>query len=152
RPRAPMGNVRLVEVGESGITVNGEPVSGPELRQRLGADADLVLRLSYLSPDDRRAVASPRSLGAGSETPQPPAAAPAASTESTHVRLRRSNGDRVRVFGNVRVDENEEVTGQVVAVMGSVHVDGTVGNQGVVAVLGSVDLGPHAVVEGDIVT
>jgi hypothetical protein len=34
--------------------------------------------------------------------------------------------------------------------MGSAHVDGVVGDQ-VVAVLGSVDLGPHAVVRGDVV-
>jgi hypothetical protein len=49
------------------------------------------------------------------------------------------------------VNEGEEVTGQVVAVLGSVRIDGEVGNQ-VVSVLGSVDLGPHAVVHGDVVT
>jgi len=43
------------------------------------------------------------------------------------------------------------VTGQVVAVIGSVRIDGEVGDQ-VVAVLGSVDLGPRAVVHGDVVT
>ena len=64
---------------------------------------------------------------------------------------RRSSGDRVRVFGDVVVNEGEEVSGQVVAVLGSVRIDGEVGHQ-VVAVLGTVDLGPHAVVHGDVVT
>ena len=51
----------------------------------------------------------------------------------------------------MNVGEDEEVSGQVVAVMGSVRIDGEVGDQ-VVAVLGSVDLGPRAVVRGDVVT
>jgi hypothetical protein len=43
------------------------------------------------------------------------------------------------------------IAGQVVAVMGSVRIDGEVGDQ-VVAVMGSVDLGPKAVVRGDVVS
>jgi hypothetical protein len=57
----------------------------------------------------------------------------------------------VRILGDVQVAEDEEVTGQVVAVLGSVRVDGEVGDQ-VVAVLGSVELGPRAVVRGDVVS
>ena len=64
---------------------------------------------------------------------------------------RRSSGDRINVFGDVRVREDEQITGQVVAVLGSARIDGEVGDQ-VVAVLGSVDLGPKAVVRGDIVS
>ena len=45
------------------------------------------------------------------------------------------SGDRVRIFGDVTVREDEAVSGQVVAVLGSVRVDGEVGDQ-VVAVLG----------------
>ena len=43
------------------------------------------------------------------------------------------------------------MTGQVVAVFGSVRVNGKVGDQ-VVAVMGSVLLGPEAVVGGDVVS
>jgi hypothetical protein len=43
------------------------------------------------------------------------------------------------------------VSGQVVAVLGSVRINGEVSQQ-VVAVLGTVELGPHAVVHGDVVT
>ena len=57
----------------------------------------------------------------------------------------------MRVFGDVVVNEGEEVTGQVVSVLGSVRIDGEVRQQ-VVAVLGTVELGPHAVVHGDVVT
>jgi hypothetical protein len=57
----------------------------------------------------------------------------------------------VRIFGNVLVREDEAVSGQVVAVLGSVRIDGEVGDL-VVAVLGSVDLGPNGVVRGDVVS
>jgi hypothetical protein len=57
----------------------------------------------------------------------------------------------VRVFGDVTVREGEEVSGQVVAVLGSVRVNGDVGSD-VVSVLGSVDLGEKAVVHGDVVS
>ena len=57
----------------------------------------------------------------------------------------------MRVFGDVVVNEGEEVSGQVVAVLGSVRIDGEVSQQ-VVAVLGNVELGPRAVVHGDVVT
>ena len=65
--------------------------------------------------------------------------------------MRRSTGDRIRIFGDVVVNEGEEVAGEVVAVLGSVRIDGEVSRE-VVAVLGSVELGPRAVVHGDVVT
>ena len=80
-----------------------------------------------------------------------PGEPPAESTDRPHRVNQRAGGDRVRIFGDVTVLEGEEVTGQVVAVIGSVRVDGEVGDQ-VVSVLGSVDLGPKAVVRGDIVS
>lgn len=66
-------------------------------------------------------------------------------------RDRRSHGDRVRIFGDVTVGVEEEVGGQAVAVLGSAYVNGVVDDQ-VVAVLGSVHLGPKAVVRGDVVS
>ena len=152
RPKSPRGDVRLIEISDT-IAINGVPVSGRELRERVGADADAILRLSYLDASALRTlfgqVAAEREIRPEREAPLPPAAPPAAgpSPRRTH----RSSGDRVRVFGDVVVDEDEEVSGQVVAVLGSVRINGEVGNQ-VVAVLGSVDLGPHAIVRGDVVT
>jgi hypothetical protein len=151
RPKSPRGDVRLIEISDT-IAINGVPVSGRELRERVGADADAILRLSYLDAKTLRElfpVAAEREIRPERETPREPAAptAPAPSSRRTH----RSGGDRIRVFGDVVVNEGEEVTGQVVSVLGSVRIDGEVGDQ-VVAVLGSVDLGPNAVVHGDVVT
>jgi hypothetical protein len=147
RPKRPIENVRLIEISDAGVAINGESMSGRELRTRLGSDADLVLRLSYLSAADRRSVFAPRAV----ETePQRPPSEPTADSDSARNR-RHSSGDRVRVFGNVRIDEGEAISGQAVAVIGSVRIDGEVGDQ-VVAVLGSVELGPNAVVRGDVVS
>jgi hypothetical protein len=155
RPKNPIKDVRLIEVSDT-ISINGVTVSGRELRDRVGADADAILKLSYLDPAVRHALFTKPPT----EEPQPPAVAPAEPspgeppTEPQDRRyhpMRRSGGDRVRIFGDVSVREGEEVAGQVVAVIGSVRIDGEVGDQ-VVSVLGSVDLGPKAVVRGDIVS
>jgi hypothetical protein len=151
RPKSRTADVRLIEISDT-IAINGVPVSGRELRDRVGADADAILRLSYLDAEERRAL-----FTAGPAAERPAETEPAAEPErpaapGTDVpRSRRSTGDRVRVLGDVSVSEGEEVSGQVVAVMGNVRIDGRV-NEQVVAVLGSVDLGPHADVRGDVVT
>ena len=152
RPKFPRRDVRLIEISDT-IAINGVPVDGRELRERVGADADAILRLSYLDAKALRElmgpVAAEREIRPEKEVPAEPAAPPA--PEPPARRTHRSRGDMVRVFGDAVVNEREEVTGQVVAVLGSVRIDGEVGDQ-VVAVLGSVDLGPHAVVHGDVVT
>jgi hypothetical protein len=154
-PKSPRGDVRLIEISDT-IAVNGVPVTGRELREKVGADADTILRLSYLDRDDLRrlfARAAPEGEIRPEKEPPLERATPSAPAPPEPPRRysRRSSGDRVRVFGNVVVNEGEEVSGQVVAVMGSVRIDGEVSQQ-VVAVLGSVDLGPRAVVHGDVVT
>lgn len=154
RPKTRRGDVRLIEITDT-IAINGTPVSGRELRERLGEDADSILRLSYLDPDARRTLfesdreARPEGALEGEE---PTGAQPAARDQEREPRrARQARGDRVRIFGSVRIDEDESIEGQAVAVLGSVRVDGEVGDQ-VVAVLGSVDLGPRAVVGGDVVS
>jgi len=155
RPKA-RGDVRLVEVTAGTIAINGDVVTGRELRDRLGADADAVVRLSYLSTDELREVAAPPpppAPAAAPPAPEPPLerapSEPRAEREGWG--RRRSHGDRIRIFGNVAVDRGEEISGQAVAVFGSVRVDGKVDDQ-VVAVLGSVILGSDAVVGGDVVS
>lgn len=56
----------------------------------------------------------------------------------------------VRLFSDARVDEGDRIEGDVVAVFGSVRVDGEVAGNAV-AVFGSVELGPRASVSGDAV-
>jgi hypothetical protein len=150
RPKSRMGDVRLVEITDGAILINGTAVTGRELKERLGSDADAVLRLSYLSPEARREAFEPRQPEEPVEAQQPPVPPAREELPSMH-RPRQSNGDRVRIFGDVTVKEDESVGGEVVAVIGSVRVDGEVSQQ-IVAVLGSVELGPKAVVGGDVVS
>jgi hypothetical protein len=152
RPKASNSDVRLIEVSDA-ISINGVVVTGRELRERVGADADTILKLSYLDPAVRRAVFA--DAGDSTARPETPPASPAPDRPDRDRDRERgphqSGGDRVRIFGDVAVREGETISGQVVAVFGSVRIDGEVGDQ-VVAVLGSVDLGPKAVVHGDIVS
>jgi hypothetical protein len=164
RPKARVRDVRLIEVTDDGVLVNGMVVTGRELRERLGTDTDLVLKVSYLDAAARAALAMPP------EVPSPAAepveadpqverpATPSPPRDADRERPGRSTGparqetrERVRIFGDVTVREDERVSGQVVAVLGSVRVDGEVTDQ-VVAVLGSVNLGPKAYVRGDVIS
>lgn len=164
RPKARAGEVRLVEVTAGAVLVNGAAVTGRELRDKLGEDADLVLRLSYLPAAALKEFAAPAppdlesrpgdrapAARAPAQEPAPPLEAPRPSRDDERKWARRSGGDRIRIFGDVDVDRDEEVTGQAVAVFGSVRVNGKVGDQ-VVSVFGTVELGPDAVVGGDVVS
>lgn len=64
--------------------------------------------------------------------------------------VRADAGDRVRLFSDLAIPAGDHVTGDVVAVFGSVKVDAPVDGD-VVAVFGSVELGPNASVKGDAV-
>lgn len=161
-PKRKTADVRLIEISDVGIAINGVPVTGRELRDRLGPDATMILQVSYLDAEGRRALFArqpPRDvpLERGVGAPAPPSAPaplpPAVPRRDGRAedRTQRSSGDRVRVFGSVEVPRGDEITGQVVAVFGSVKIDGTVGDQ-VVAVLGGVELGPNAIVRGDVVS
>jgi hypothetical protein len=59
-------------------------------------------------------------------------------------------GALVRIFSDIRVEENEHIDGDVVAVFGSVDIHGSVSGD-VVAVFGSVTLHDSTMVEGDAV-
>ena len=50
-------SVKSIELSNSTFAIDGTPVTGPELRERLGNDADVVLQLSYLDADALRALA-----------------------------------------------------------------------------------------------
>src|SRR3954469_25891640 len=55
RPKASNSEVRLIEVSDA-VSVNGVVVTGRELRDRVGADAEKILKLSYLDPAVRGAL------------------------------------------------------------------------------------------------
>jgi len=135
--------VRSVELTDHTIAIDGIAVTGAELRDKLGDDADLILRLSYLEPDARRALfgmdasAMPQPVETPPEPPPPPSP-----------RRSRHSDDRVRIGGSVTVDADESV-GDVVVIGGSAHIQGEVKGD-VMVVGGLVELGPHADVRNDV--
>ena len=147
------GNVQVqnITITDDGIAVNGQPATGPELRAMVAEDADAIVRLTYLDAADRRIL-----FGIGG-APMPADTTAVAVEDTTAVQdttggivTVESTDDRVRVGASVHVRSDEVVNGDVVAVLGSVDVDGRVTGD-VVSVGGSVDLGPDAVVEGEVV-
>lgn len=156
RPKRPDAGVRSIEIAGGAIALDGAAATGAELRARLGADADAVIRLSYLTDADRRALfgtPAPGAAAAPAPPPPPPDVAPPPPPPPPappRPPRERRNGDRVRVGGSVSVAEGETIEGDVVAVGGSVRVEGEVLGD-VVAVGGGVVLGPHADVDGNVV-
>jgi len=144
--------VQSIQLTDGEIAINGEGVTGAELRTMVAEDADAILRLSYLAATERRIL-----FGIGGA---PAPADTAAAVEDTTAQVEeeeyerperavRSTGDRVRVGASIHIDSDELVDGDVVAVFGAVRIDGTVTGD-VVAVGGSVRLGPDALIEGDV--
>lgn len=162
-PNSRRQGVDNVEVRDGTVAINGTVVTGGELRERLGRDGDIVLELSYLDLNAQRRLLLP-DRGAPAPTAAPPAEGAAErgdqgrpepgarqdenATAATR-EFRRVSDGRVRVGGPITVGEDEEVRGAVVAVGGSVEINGRVRDE-VVAVGGSIRLGPRAEVYGDI--
>ena len=123
-------------------------ISGRELRERVGADADAILKLSYLDRSVRQSLFQP-------PAPEPPAApAPPEPPDRPESDVRAHPAVERRLRSHLRRRDGSRGRsglGEVVAVLGSVRVDGEVGDQ-VVAVLGSVELGDKAVVHGDVIS
>jgi hypothetical protein len=142
-------DLRSIEVSESTIAIDGAPVSGPELRQRLGADADLVLQLSYLDPAARRSLAGSGGSSPVSQ-PDPPATIPDPEVvgQPTTPRLRYRD-DVVRIGGSISIEADESVRGDVVVIGGSARVDGQIDGE-LVVVGGSATLGPQADIRRDV--
>ncbi|MEO5740763.1 MAG: hypothetical protein ABIS29_09235 [Vicinamibacterales bacterium] len=143
-------SVRSVELSDSTIAIDGAPVTGQELHERLGDDASLVLQVSYLDASARRSLAAGKTT-----TPKP--AEPAAPTidpgpmepQVPRTPRARHREDIVRIGGSVTIDSDEYVRGDVVVVGGSASINGEVDGE-VVVVGGSARFGPQADVRGDI--
>lgn len=151
-PKAASARVRMIQIVNGAVTVDGDTLTAAQLRDRLGADAPAVIQLTYLSAAEQRELASP---DAAASTPGVPAPAPApavtpAPAPETPVRSVERRGDIVRIGGGaVTVAENERVEGDVVAIGGPVTINGEVTGD-VVAVTGGLTLGPRAVVRGEV--
>jgi hypothetical protein len=158
-----------IELRDGTIAINGRVVTGGEIRDRLGRGADLVLELSYLTLVAQQRLLLPTAGQAASKLPEPPRPPAPPDVEVPRApelpdvpespsryrgfpdrTFNREMEARVRVGGSITVAEDEHVTGAVVAVAGSVTVNGRV-NEDVVAVGGNVRLGRRAEVRGDVV-
>ena len=148
RPRNAVRGVRTIEVSGGEIVIDGAPATGAELRDKLGADADFVIQLSYLDAAAQRTLfGAPDTTLAPPPAPTPPPSPPLAEAPERS-RSRRS-GEKIRIAGSVTVDPDEVISGDVVAIGGSAHVFGEVRGE-VVAIGGMVELGPNAVVRKDV--
>jgi hypothetical protein len=142
-----------IEITDDGIAVDGEPATGAEVRQKLGAaDAALVLQVSYLTRAQRHDLfASSQTTPSTAVLPTPPPAPEPPPLPRFERRNRgRRDGDRVQFGSNITIREGEVVDGDVVNIGGSVTVDGEVRGD-VVGIGGGVTLGPKASVENNVV-
>ena len=163
---------RRVEIDNGVVMTGGVPLSGDELRRRLGPDAPLVLRLSYLDNAALRRLFAPPAAAppapaapAAPVAPTPPVAAapapppaPAAPpppivfdrpSPADAERVYRRTGARLALGKSIVIAEDEDVTEAVLALGGSVRVDGRVRDE-LVVIGGSLELTPTAEVRGDI--
>lgn len=147
-PRESRPGIRLIELVEGVVSVDGETLTGRQLRDRLGRDADLILQVSYLAPDEQRALAGSDVPAAEAGSSDPSGAGPSAERDDAGG-TRVSDGDRVRIGGPVSVARGERIEGNVVAIMGSADIDGEVTGE-VTVVMGPLNLGQNAVVRGDV--
>jgi hypothetical protein len=165
-PKRPHGDLQSIELSGGTVAVNGTAVTGREVRERLGNDADLVLALSYLDSGTRSALfgfgqATPPSSPNADEpreqapavpaepVPAPESAEPPESPAAPEPPERHHSGDEVRFGGSITVNRGEVVDGDVVAIGGSVRIDGEVHGD-VAAIGGAAHLGPDAVIDGDV--
>jgi len=162
-PRREVRGLQSIEIRDGVIAVDGTPTTGAQLRERLGADADLVLQVSYLPAETLATWAAPKPVPAAPVSPPSGAREEAAgepkaedgakrpSAEASppdNIHWRKSSA-KVHIGSSIVVGEDELVTDPVVAIGGNVTVLGRVDDD-VVAVGGSVRLGPKARVRGDV--
>jgi hypothetical protein len=158
-PKEAQPSFSNIEIGDDGaVLVDGAPVTGRELRSRVGVNADVVAQLSFLSAARRRALFAPATEAPPAQPAREAEAVPEAAGRTTPgtadewvERERYSRGGaRVRVGGDVWVKEDEAVGDAVVTVFGTARIDGRVDGD-VVAVGGGVQLGPKADIRGNVV-
>jgi len=152
-PRTESSRARTIELNDGQVLVDGSPVTGRELRDRLGDDAEIIVQLSFLDAAARRALFGFQA-GAAPAPPIPlvsPDVPPSVAAREgwSETARYRHGGARVRFGGDVTVAEDEAVGDDVVVILGSAHIQGRV-DGAVVAVGGSVHLGPKADIGGDV--
>jgi hypothetical protein len=142
--------VRMIQIVNGAVTVDGDTLTAAQLRERLGADAGPIVQLTYLSAAEQRQLAAPESPAAASPATAPaapPAPLPAPVPGPPDRTVRRD--DIIRFGSPVNVTQNERIDGDVVSFGGPVNIDGEVTGD-VMSFGGPMTLGPHAVVRGEV--
>ena len=144
-PKAPGSQVRMIQIADGTVTVDGQIMTAAQLREKLAPDANAIIQLTYLDPAAQRQLAAGESTA--STQPADTTATPPATSAPTRSTVR--DGDVIRFAGPVTVRADELVRGEVVAIMGPADIDGEV-TRDVTVVMGPLRLGPHAVVRGNV--
>jgi hypothetical protein len=152
-PRDRTAAIRMIEVRDRTVAIDGSVASGQELRQRIGDGADAILQLTYLSPDALLSlfdVEPVTSVGTAS-VPEQPQVEPDPNLDRERVRRTRrtTRADVFRLGGPVTIGVDEIVRGDVVLIGGALSVEGEVTGD-IVVIGGAVTFGPEAEVRGDV--
>jgi hypothetical protein len=91
-------SIKSIEVSESAIAVDGVPVTGRELRERLGNDAEAVLQVSYLDSAARAALARGQTPKPSEPASPPTMTSPGAESNRDRNRVLRARADAMRSF------------------------------------------------------
>jgi hypothetical protein len=155
-PRSRDAGIRVIEVRNGAVSIDGVTATGDQLRMRLGADADLVLRISYLDAAQQRQLSGgPQPAPAPDATPgatfPPPPPPPPAPTPPAPERPRNNTrrGDEIVRFGSDVVVNRGEIVEEVVVIAGNATINGEVDGE-LTVVGGNATLGPEAIVRDDV--
>ena len=153
-PRSRDAGIRVIEIRNGAVSIDGMTATGDQLRMRLGADADLVLRISYLDAAQQRQLSGGGQPGAALSPPpapdtpgatfppSPPPAPPQAP------RRERRGNEIVRFGSDVTVDR-DEIVEEVVVIGGNATINGEVDGE-LTVIGGNATLGPEAVIRDDV--
>ena len=146
-PRSRDAGIRIIEIRNGAVSIDGTTATGDQLRTRLGADADLILRVSYLDAAQQRQLSGNAQPGATSAAPVPPGA-PVPPVPETRPRRERRGNEIVRFGSDVTV-ERDEIVEEVVVIGGNATINGEVDGE-LTVIGGNATLGPEAVVRDDV--
>ena len=149
-PRSRDAGIRIIEIRNGAVSIDGATATGDQLRARLGADADAVLRVSYLDLAQQRELAgvaqTPSQEQPGASFPAPPPQIPQPEVRS---RDNARRGEEIVRFGSDVTVDRDEIVEEVVVIAGNATVNGEVAGE-LTVVGGNATLGPEAIVRDDV--
>jgi hypothetical protein len=143
-PRSKDAGIRIIEIRNGAVSIDGMTATGDQLRMRLGADADLILRVSYLDAAQQRQLSGDAQPGAAAPSPVPPVP----PVPENRPRRERRGNEIVRFGSDVTV-ERDEIVEEVVVIGGNAIINGEVDGE-LTVIGGNATLGPDAVVRDDV--